>query len=247
MSAHACSGTAAFFKVKAELDTNKSAKVGFFRRRAAFLWPAARFAADADNLAPMACAWRDASVLVQVDRNAIDMFCNWLVGYRKLGLTNPVYAVAHGDAAARLESYLDVTVLRPPRMRWTSNASGAGAVGNFASASFYALNTAKIRAARDLLASTGRPILFTDVDTLWLRSPLAALSELPRTKHFALAPEANDKLPGTNYSRPLVCACFFAACPTVREPRPIYLYNRPHATLLAPAYMHAHVHATPTY
>ena len=61
----------------------------------------------------------------------------------------------------------------------------------FGSASFYAFNTAKIRAARDLMAQTGRPVVFTDLDTAWLKSPLEQLARLPSSKAFAIGPEGS--------------------------------------------------------
>ena len=173
------------------------------------------------------------SVLVQVNSGMLDMWCNWWTHYKKLKLENPVYVVAHGDdaIAALVNEYglPPERLLAPPRMGAAGESGqlvGAASVRNFGSASFYAFNTAKIRAARDLMAQTGRPVVFTDLDTAWLKSPLEQLARLPSSKAFAIGPEgshldfapkastsaAAPPPPATN--KHYVCACFFAACPS---------------------------------
>ena len=189
------------------------------------------------------CDWRAASLLVQVDGRLLDngMFCNWLAHYRQLQLpTNPVYVVAHGESViSRLEMEYDIdrrAILSPPAMKaivGSTNSSSSSrnssatisssAAMNFAGAGFYALNTAKIKIARDLIRSTRRGVVFTDIDTAFLRSPVDALAEsLADGKEFAIAPETNE-MPSSDLDTPLssrhgggfhVCACFFAACPT---------------------------------
>ena len=156
------------------------------------------------------------------------LFCNWLAHYRRLRLPiREVYAVAHGgeDVVERLRaSGLDSrNILPPPRMAGI-NTSVAGVpgqhvVGNFASVAFYALNTAKIKVVIDLLKRSRRPVIFSDIDTVWLRDPRGVLSDLPISKAFAIAPET-EALPQAGASFTArgggfhVCACLFAACPS---------------------------------
>ena len=175
------------------------------------------------------------SVLVQVNEHMIDMFCNWWFHYQLLKIHNPVYVVAHGaDVVATLVNDYRLAperILSPPRMAAAGAGALAGSVRNFGSASFYALNTAKIRAAGDLMARTGRSVVFSDLDTVWLRSPLEQLERLPPEKAFAigpegspldfnhaasttLAPRAPSPPPPAQARKYYVCACFFAACPS---------------------------------
>ena len=154
---------------------------------------------------------------MQTDEQTIDMFCNWLHHYRQLKLPNPVYVVAYGSAAGKVgaRNFENVSFVAPPRMDRLGGArGGAGGIGaqNFGSSAFYALNTAKIKVAAQLVRSTRRPVVFTDVDTALRRDPFALLQDLfaalPPSKVFAIAPDQNERDP----LRTGVCACFFAAC-----------------------------------
>ena len=189
-----------------------------------------------------ASCFGDFVVLVQVNAGMLDMWCNWYAHYQQLDLPqHPVYVVAYGEGVAatltRTYHLPPERVLAPPRMAATATAGMSAAsstVRNFGSASFYALNTAKIRAARDLMSSTGRAVVFSDIDTVWLRSPLAELARLPPSTAFAIGPEGSPhdfQSPSSTAAPPppsslsipaaelirsrrhYVCACFFAACP----------------------------------
>ena len=52
--------------------------------------------------------------------------------------------------------------------------------------------------AADLLAASRRPVIFTDVDTVWLRSPLEVLRDSPPGKSFFVAPDANESEQSTS-------------------------------------------------
>jgi hypothetical protein len=153
--------------------------------------------------------------MVQVDTQQFHLFCSWHHHFRRrLNLRNPLYVVAHDeDTVARLRrGWPDVSILSPPSM--IQGARNDTRSSNFGGASFYALNTAKIKAAQELLESSSRPVVFTDIDTAWLKSPLEYLARaLPPSKIFAIAPDADEVLPGAT-GRFHVCACFFAACPS---------------------------------
>ena len=169
------------------------------------------------------CDWHSASILLQADDGMSAMLCNWMLHYRLLRLPNPVYVVAFGAAVAQqLVRIPDLRVVSPPKMA----VPLAQGTSNYGSATFYALNTAKIKAAQDLLEATRRPVVFSDVDTVWIRNPLRELNALPSQKSFAVAPDANELSPcvGPGCSSPgregnrtahvlhHVCACFFAVC-----------------------------------
>ena len=73
-----------------------------------------------------ACAFRDASIIVQTDEQTLDMFCNWLHHYRQLKLPcEPVYAVAYGRAAARSARATLRTSRSWRRRGWTGSAARA--------------------------------------------------------------------------------------------------------------------------
>ena len=79
-----------------------------------------------------ACAFRDASIIVQTDEQTLDMFCNWLHHYRQLKLPNPVYVVAYGSAAGKVgaRNFENVSFVAPPRMDRLGGArGGAGGIG----------------------------------------------------------------------------------------------------------------------
>lgn len=170
-------------------------------------------------LPPMSsCDWSSASVLVQVDDGMVSMLCNWLAHYRKLQLANPVYVVAHSRSQSLRAALAALEI--PTSRILDSNASAASSrTSNFGGASFYALNAAKIWHANELLSRTSRPVIFSDVDTVWLRNPFTHLvTVLPPHKHFAIAPDANEALRESDVAHALaqrhhVCACFFAVCP----------------------------------
>jgi hypothetical protein len=211
------------------------------------------------------------AVLVQVNSNMMEMWCNWWSHFTRLRLDMPVYVVAHGtNVSTTLVKQFGLPterVLEPPRMQTGVDTASAS---NFGSASFCAaastnerpavcmhepwfltaspcfdsrpadaLNTAKIRAVSDLMTRTKRAVIFSDLDTVWLRSPLEELRRLPPGTAFAIGPEgpppasldeakASTKAVTTSVAttshlvppppppaRPhaYVCACFFAACP----------------------------------
>lgn len=198
---------------------SKSAAVDLERRRDGNMRLQQHVYAQNTNHAGLspACAFRDASIIVQTDEQTLDMFCNWLHHYRQLKLPNPVYVVAYGSAAGKVgaRNFENVSFVAPPRMDRLGGArGGAGGIGaqNFGSSAFYALNTAKIKVAAQLVRSTRRPVVFTDVDTALRRDPFSLLQDLfaalPPSKVFAIAPDQNERDP----LRTGVCACFFAAC-----------------------------------
>ena len=169
----------------------------------------------------MACDWRDAVVLVQVTDGMLQMFCNWLTSVRStLKLENDVYVAMHGSNLAGLQKSLSNLEIRSEHLLHGNMSVGTSNLSNFGGSSFYALNTAKISYALELLERTGRPVLFSDIDTVWLKDPFSHLARtLNRDSVFAVGPDANDKLHSDVVADALaqrhhVCACFFAACPS---------------------------------
>ena len=79
--------------------------------------------------------------------------------------------------------------------------------------------TTTARGGAPLLKRSRRPVIFSDIDTVWLRDPRGVLSDLPISKAFAIAPET-EALPQAGASFTArgggfhVCACLFAACPS---------------------------------
>ena len=71
-----------------------------------------------------ACAFRDASIIVQTDEQTLDMFCNWLHHYRQLKLPNPVYAVAARQRRPR-SARATLRTSRWRRRGWTGSAARA--------------------------------------------------------------------------------------------------------------------------
>ena len=171
----------------------------------------------------MACDWRSAAILVQVSEGMLGLFCNWLSSVRQtLQIRNDIFVALHGSNLEPVRQSLAALGIAREHVLEGNASVHARTMGNFGGGSFYALNTAKITYALDLLERKNRPIIFSDIDVVWLRDPLAHLARaLDRQAAFAIGPDANDKLLRTSEGasqaltqRHHVCACFFAACPS---------------------------------
>lgn len=147
---------------------------------------------------------RSATVVVQINQGYVDIFCNWLRSFRALGLTNTVVAMAYGDAATAQAA----SALGHDHVISVEGFRTKQATFTFGSHQFNQITLNKVSLMLGVLHALRRPVVFTDIDTVWLRDPLELLQGVHRG--LALVPEGTYVSNGTvSY----VCSCFIAACP----------------------------------
>lgn len=156
--------------------------------------------------------WGKATIIVQVNDGYIDFFCSWLKAYRDIQVSNRVLAVAYGD---RTQETLELMLGRQNVIRSQLTVDGFHRFGFGHTAPFNELAREKISLMERTLNVTQQPVVFTDLDAIWLRNPLSFLTGELRAGLSAVA-ESFD--PRANLSDPRAkqatyfCSCFVAAC-----------------------------------
>jgi len=145
------------------------------------------------------------SVAVQVNAGYEDLFCNWLHHFRALRSSGELWALAYGD-----HTFNAVRRQLEPGHVLRATATDDGSQHTFNTPSFNTLALDKIQLIKDVLdRAPQQPVVFTDVDTVWLRNPLDLLPLPP----FGIAalPEgyADEKRNATVLYH--FCTCFVVA------------------------------------
>ena len=113
------------------------------------------------------------SVALQVNEGYYDLFCNWLHHFRTLGTSNEVWALVYGN-----HTYEVVARQLTPFYVMKAGVSIDG-FHHFNSQSFNRLAFDKIQLMKDVLDRTSKPVVFTDIDTVWLHNPFIKFA-MPR-------------------------------------------------------------------
>lgn len=156
-----------------------------------------------------ACSAAGASVLVTVNSGYTDMFCSWLLHYRQLQLPYPVYALAFGQAgvSAATGQLGSGRVLQNAKLDDLHLERSS----NFGTPTFMRIIHAKIAALDELIQRTGRPVVYSDIDTVWLQDVVAHVldaSGQPPRRGLGILQEH-----GWTRKEPLhLCACVTVAC-----------------------------------
>ncbi len=158
-------------------------------------------------MAAAACNWDDALIVLSVTSGVTDLLLNFLFHAHRAGVDLAHVRVIAYDNASR--SVAD-GCLGPGR---TLTPASRVVLGDYiyGQQSFFKIQVNKLPAVRRLLATERRPIVFSDIDTVWLQNPARALLSRSNAS-FQIAPDGSGVHARDPTKRDMGCGCFFAAC-----------------------------------
>ena len=157
-------------------------------------------------MAAAACNWDDALIVLSVTSGVTDLLLNFLFHAHRAGVDLAHVRVIAYDNASR--SVAD-GCLGPGR---TLAPASRVVLGDYiyGQQSFFKIQVNKLPAVRRLLATERRPIVFSDIDTVWLQNPARALLSRSNAS-FQIAPDGSGVHARDPTKRDMGCGCFFAA------------------------------------